>query len=109
MLLFFPVMGFASCAWALVDVLARPSALLRTAGVSKTKRAFWFGVVAAVIAICGALIAFGGHARVVGLGCLFIGEPMGMLGLAVATWYFAVVRGWVSAQLHFAKLGSAKG
>jgi hypothetical protein len=109
MLLVFPVMGFASCVWALVDVLARPRALLRVAGVSVAKRAFWFAVILAALAMCGALMGLGGHGRMVGLACFFIGEPLGLIGLAVATWYLTVVRGWVSAQLRFAELRSTEG
>jgi len=109
LLLLFPVTGFACCAWAFVDVLVRPPILFRVAGVSKAQRATWFAVMAGAIAMCATLVGLGAHGRVVGLACLFVGEPIGLVGLAVATWYLVVVRGWISAQVQFAELRSTWG
>ena len=95
LLLLFPVTGFACCAWAFVDVLVRPPILFRVAGVSKAQRATWFAVMAGAIAMCATLVGLGAHGRVV--------------GLAVATWYLVVVRGWISAQVQFAELRSTWG
>jgi hypothetical protein len=109
MLLLFPITGFASCLWGFVDVLTRPAALLRVAGVSKSKWSCWFAAIPILLAMLGGLIGLGASGRILGLGYLLVGEPAGFIGFAMATWYFLVVRRWVSAQLGFAELRSAGG
>jgi hypothetical protein len=104
-LLFFPVVGLIACVWAFFDVLVRPAVMLRVAGVSRRKRAFWFAILAVAICLCAAVVGLGHPNHFLSIGCGLGIEVFGAVGLAVASWYLLIVRRWIAAQLHLAQAG----
>jgi hypothetical protein len=106
---FFPVTGFAGCAWALSDVLQRPAVQFRAAGMSKPKRVWCFALIGAAIGVIGTTFGIGDTNHFLGLGLFFSGEILGAMGLLAAAWYLLSVRRWLGAQLTFVRPSSPEG
>ncbi len=105
-ILFFPIAGFAACAWALLDILPRPAVQFRVAGISKRNRVWLFALMGFGIGMIAAVFGLGGTNHFLGLGLFFSGEILGIMGLLAAAWYLLPVRRWLGAQLRFAKPSS---
>jgi hypothetical protein len=95
--------GFIASMWALVDVLRRPKVLFRVAHVTKYRWLVGMALVVVVTVGSGTMAALR-HApyRLGQLGWLGIAVG-GIVGLITGSWYLAIVRPWVAAQLRFAE------
>jgi hypothetical protein len=100
---FFPIMGFAACTWALLDVLQRPAVQFRAAGISKRKRISYFAAIGFSIGLIATVFGLGRTDHFFGLGLFFSAQILGIVGLLAAAWYLFPVRRWLGAQLQFAR------
>jgi hypothetical protein len=92
--------AFVASAWGFLDLLVRPSLACRVAHVSKGRWLFALGcsAVAILFTTISALLIV--HAT------LFIGVVGAiacLVGLIGGTWYLAIIRPWVAAQVSFAR------
>jgi hypothetical protein len=92
--------AFVVSAWGFLDLLARPSVACRVAHVSKGRWLLALGCPAVAILFSTLSLLVIVHAT------LFIGVVGAiacLVGLIGGTWYLAMVRPWVAAQVSFAR------
>jgi hypothetical protein len=93
--------AFVASAWGFLDLLVRPSLACRVAHVSKGRWLLSLGcsAVAILISTLSLLLIVHAHATVfIGVGAIAC-----LVGLVGGTWYLAMVRPWVAAQVSFAR------
>jgi hypothetical protein len=91
--------AFVVSAWGFLDLLVRPSLACRVAHVSKGRWLLALGCSAVAILISTLSLLLTVHATVfIGVGAIAC-----LVGLIGGTWYLAIVRPWVAAQVSFAR------
>lgn len=97
--------AFVVSAWGFLDLLAHPSLACRVAHVSKSRWLLALGLSAATILLSTLWLLLIVPATVfIGLGATAC-----VMGLIAGTWYLAMVRPWVAAQVGFARRSAEAG
>ena len=103
---FFVTGAFVVSAWGFLDLLLRPSLAFRVAQVSKGRWFFALGCSAVAILISSlSLLLIVPATLFVGV----VGAIACLVGLVGGTWYLAMIRPWVAAQVSFARRRAEQG
>ena len=98
--------AFVVSAWGFLDLLVRPSLACRVAHVSKGRWLLALGCSSAAILISTlSLLLIVPAALFIGV----VGAIACLVGLIGGTWYLAMVRPWVAAQVSFARQRAEQG
>jgi hypothetical protein len=91
--------AFIVSAWGFLDLLVRPSLACRVAHVSKSRWLLALGISAVTLLVSTLCLLLVVPATLfIGLGAMAC-----VAGLIGGTWYLAMVRPWVAAQVSFAR------